>query len=153
MPVPPRSVVPGCHDGVVAKEVGRTADAGWQIGVSKVLPFPLTDVWAFLSSKEGTDIWLGPGPALPHERGAGYETESGTTGEVRSFHGLDRIRLTWRPKDWHHDSTVQVTVRTTGAKTTIRFHQEWLVSAQERAEQREYWTDVIERIGKAMAER
>lgn len=137
----------------MAKEVGKTADAGWQIGVSRVLPYPLTDVWAFLSSRDGTDIWLGPGAVLPKERGAGYETESGTTGEVRSFHSLDRVRLTWRPKDWDHDSTVQIALRTTGAKTTVVFHQERLASAQERDEQREYWTDVAERVSKAMAER
>jgi uncharacterized protein YndB with AHSA1/START domain len=137
----------------VGKEVGKTADVGWQIGVSRSLPYPLAEVWAFLSSKDGAEIWLGPGAVLPQERGATYETTSGTKGEIRGFRSLDRIRLTWRPKDWEHDSTVQVTVSSAGAKTTVRFHQEWLDGPEERAEQREYWTDVIERVSKALAER
>lgn len=133
--------------------MGKTAGAGWQIGVAKSLPYPVTDVWAFLSSKEGVEIWLGPGAVLPRARGATYETSSGTMGELRSFHDLDRIRLTWRPREGDHDSTVQVTVRPSGAKTTVRFHQEWLSGAEERAEQREYWQDVIERVDRALAER
>src|SRR2546426_736801 len=43
----------GCHDDRVGREVGKTADVGWQIGISKSLPYPLGAVWAFLSSKEG----------------------------------------------------------------------------------------------------
>ncbi|GAA5159640.1 MULTISPECIES: SRPBCC domain-containing protein [Amycolatopsis] len=69
---------------------------------------------------------------------------------MRSYHSLDRIRLTWRPPDWEHDSTVQVTVRTTGGKTTLRFHQERLADVGERARQRAYWTDVVERIGETL---
>lgn len=138
----------------MGKEVGRTADVGWEIGVSRTMPYPLAHVWAFLSSKEGVEIWLGPGAVLPSERGAAYETASGTKGELRALRGLDRIRITWRPEDWDHDSTVQVAVRASGpASTMIRFHQEWLAGAEERAEQREYWTDVIERVNKALAER
>jgi hypothetical protein len=34
-----------------------------------------------------------------------------------------------------------------------RSHQEWLDGPDERAEQREYWTGVIERVSKALAER
>jgi activator of HSP90 ATPase len=143
--------VPRCQNVPVTDEVGKTAGTGWQIGVSRALPYPLTDLWEFLVSAGGTEIWLGPGAVLPRERGESYETASGTTGELRSFRGLDRVRLTWRPRDWDHDSTVQFTVSTTGSKTTLRFHQEWLANAEERAQQREHWSDVIERIAAAMA--
>jgi uncharacterized protein YndB with AHSA1/START domain len=136
----------------VRTDVGKTADAGWQIGVSKTVPYPLAEVWEFLSGRDGVEVWLGPGAELPRKAGETYETESGTAGEVRSFRELDRIRLTWRPKDWDHDSTVQVTVSSSGTKTTIRFHQEWLSGPDERAEQREYWKDVIERVSTALAE-
>jgi len=40
-----------------------------------------------------------------------------------------------------------------GAKTTLRFHQEWLSGAEEREEQRAYWQDVTERVVAALAER
>jgi activator of HSP90 ATPase len=148
-------------------EVGRTADAGWQIGVSKAVAYPVAEVWEFLVSREGVEIWLGPCPELPREKGATYETANGTAGKIRSFREQDRVRLTWRPKDWEHDSTLQVAVSGTASKTTLHFHQEWLNShqewlnshqewlsgAEERELQRTYWKDVAERLVTALDER
>ncbi|NIH79287.1 SRPBCC family protein [Amycolatopsis viridis] len=132
----------------MTNEVGRTAGAGWQIGVSRTLPHPASAVWAFLTSAEGAAIWLGT--AVPERPGERYETASGTAGEVRSFRELDRIRLTWRPRDWDHESTVQVTVSGSGDRSVLRFHQEWLANAEERARQREHWTGVIDRVADAL---
>jgi uncharacterized protein YndB with AHSA1/START domain len=135
----------------MSAQVGKTAETGWQIGVSQTLPYPGAAVWDFLVSREGTEIWLGPGADLV--KGRRYETANGTTGEVRSYVEGDRVRLTWRPKDWDHDSTVQVRLSGAGTKTTLRFHQEWLSGAEEREEQRAYWKDVLERVVVALAER
>jgi activator of HSP90 ATPase len=137
----------------MGKEVGRTADSGWQIGVSRTVSYPATELWEFLVSREGVEIWLGPCPELPRERGATYETASGTVGEIRSFRAGEKIRLTWRPEDWDHDSTMQVTVSPAGAKTTLRFHQEWLAGDDERELQRAYWKDVLDRVVTALKER
>jgi uncharacterized protein YndB with AHSA1/START domain len=137
----------------MTSSVGKTAGVGWNIGVSRTLPYPAEVVWDFLVSREGVAIWLGPGVELPRETGAEYETANGTVGEIRGFADGDRVRLTWRPSDWDHDSTVQVRLSGAGAKTTLRFHQEWLAGAEERAEQRAYWQDVTERVVAALAER
>jgi uncharacterized protein YndB with AHSA1/START domain len=74
---------------------------------------------------------------VPH-KGARYETTDGTSGEVRSFHELNRVRLTWRPRRWDHDTTVQVAITPRGKGTRLRFHQEWLADADERARQRDH---------------
>ncbi|MEV6442513.1 SRPBCC domain-containing protein [Amycolatopsis sp. NPDC051716] len=137
----------------MTSSVGKTADVGWNIGVSRTLPYPAEVVWDFLVSREGVTIWLGPGVELPREPGAEYETANGTVGEIRGFAEGDRVRLTWRPSDWDHDSTVQVRLSGAGAKTTLRFHQEWLADAEEREQQRAYWQDVTERVVAALAER
>ncbi|WP_370972335.1 SRPBCC domain-containing protein [Amycolatopsis sp. cg9] len=137
----------------MTSSVGKTADVGWNIGVSRTLPYPAETVWDFLVSRDGVAIWLGPGVELPREPGVEYETANGTVGEIRSYVEHDRVRLTWRPSDWDHDSTVQVRLSGAGAKTTLRFHQEWLASAGEREEQRAYWQDVTERVVTALAER
>lgn len=137
----------------MTNEVGRTAEVGWQVGVSRTLPHPPAAVWAFLTSKEGAGIWLGPCAGVPARQGERYETDSGTQGEIRSLRELDRIRLTWRPKDWDHDSTVKVALSASGAKTVVRFHQEWLANAEERAGQREYWRGVMDRVADALAAR
>lgn len=137
----------------MTSSAGKTADVGWNIGVSRTLPYPAETVWDFLVGRDGVAIWLGRGVELPREPGEEYETENGTVGEIRSFVAGDRVRLTWRPQDWDHDSTVQVRLSGSGAKTTLRFHQEWLSDAEEREQQRAYWQDVTDRVVAALAER
>jgi uncharacterized protein YndB with AHSA1/START domain len=44
--------------------IGKTKDAGWQIGVSRTLAHPADKVWELLTSERGTAVWLGPGAGL-----------------------------------------------------------------------------------------
>ena len=133
------------------REVGHTRDAGWEIGVSKTIDRPVGEVWDFITSPDGIALWLGEGVTLPAERGAGYETAAGVQGETRSIRELDRIRLTWQPPDWSHDTTLQLAVRSTGpGRTTLVVHQERLADASEREQQRRHWQDVITSITDAL---
>lgn len=135
------------------REVGRTRDAGWQIGVSKTIDRPVEEVWDFITSPEGMAIWLGEGVTVLSEKGAGYETAAGIHGETRSFRELDRVRLTWRPADWSHDTTLQLAVRSAGAgRTMLRIHQERLADAAEREQQRRHWQGVITALVDALTE-
>jgi hypothetical protein len=61
---------------------------------------------------------------------------------VRGYRPEDRIRVT------HNTTTVQVTVRPSadGARTTVRFHQEHLTSAEEREQQRAHWRRVLDEV-------
>ena len=137
--------------GGVATPVGLTRDAGWQIGVSRTLDHPVGQVWEFLTSPEGRAVWLGHGVDLLDERGRAYRTAEGTAGEVRSVRDRDRIRLTWRPEGWDHDSTVQVAVTAAGGgRTVLRFHQERLADAAERARQRAHWRAVLDSVAAAL---
>jgi uncharacterized protein YndB with AHSA1/START domain len=106
--------------------VGKTKDAGWQIGVSITVGRPATEVWSRLTSPDGLAIWLGSGVELAGSAHQRYETSTGTTGEVRSHRPHDRIRLTWKPSDWDHDTTPQITLDDRGDRTGVRFHQERL---------------------------
>ena len=132
---------------------GHTKDAGWEIGVSKTLPARVDHLWDLLTSPSGLSLWLGDGVDLPSVRsGARYRTADGTEGEIRSYHERHRIRLTWRPKDWDHDTTLQLTVRQAAGpgKTRLGIHQEWLAGAEERERQRGHWQAVIARIEEAL---
>lgn len=134
-------------------EVGHTRDAGWEIGVSRTLPQAPDTVWALLTGPEGLALWLGPDAVLTPERGAPYRTSDGTVGQVRSYRPHDRVRLTWRPPGWDHDSTVQVAiVPASGNRTSVRFHQERLSGPQEREEQRAHWRAVLDAIEDALAQ-
>jgi uncharacterized protein YndB with AHSA1/START domain len=131
---------------------GKTKDAGWQIGVSRTIDAPLAAVWEWLTAREGVRLWLGPGATLPTAKGDTYETADGIRGELRSYRPDDRIRLTWQPATWSHDSTVQVAVQAKGAKTMVRFHQERLVDGAEREQQRSYWGSILNRLDTEIAE-
>lgn len=137
-----------------SRETGHTKGAGWEIGVSRTVPHSVGDVWDFLTSKQGASVWLGSGVQRVDETGRGYETTDGTTGEVRGFRARDRLRLTWRPVDWNHDSTVQVAVSSPGAdRTTVTFHQERLADSAEREQQRAHWQAVMDALITALDER
>jgi uncharacterized protein YndB with AHSA1/START domain len=129
---------------------GKTRDAGWEIGVSRTVNHPVERVWDVLTSRRGLATWLGAGARPNPEKRATYTSTDGTTGEVRSWHPRDRIRATWRPAGWDHDSTVQVAVAGRGEKTRITLHQERLASARERETQREHWQAVMDRIVEAL---
>jgi len=132
--------------------VGRTRDAGWQIGVSKTIDHQVGAVWDFITSPEGVAIWLGEGVTVLSELGAGYETTAGVHGETRGFRELDRIRLTWQPSDWSHDTTLQLTVQSAGeGRTRLGVHQERLADAGEREHQRRHWQGVIAALAAALA--
>src|SRR5215207_10427491 len=98
-----------------ARPVGLTRDAGWEVGVSRTVPHALDEVWRLLTSDEGLALWLGEGARLDPVRGSRYATADGTEGEVRGYREGNRIRLTWRPPGWSHDSTLQVAVTPGGA--------------------------------------
>ena len=133
--------------------VGLTKDVGWQIGVSKTVDHPVEDVWGFVTSPEGIAIWLGEGVTVLSEPGEGYETTAGVRGETRSFRELDRLRLTWQPPGWHHETTLQLTVTSAGAgRARLGVHQERLANAEEREQQRTHWRGVINALVTALNE-
>jgi uncharacterized protein YndB with AHSA1/START domain len=135
-------------------QVGLTRDAGWQIGVSKTVEHPVEDVWSFITSPEGIAIWLGEGVTVLSEPGEGYETTDGIRGETRSFRELDRLRLTWQPAGWRHETTLQLTVTSAGAgRARLGVHQERLANAEEREQQRAHWRGVIKGLVDALDDR
>lgn len=132
--------------------VGKTKDAGWQVGVSITVPRPGPEVWHWLVSREGLATWLGHGIEFSGEKGETYESEGGIRGELRSYRPLDRIRLTWHPPAWDHESTVQVAVDDKGDRTRIVFHQERLADAEERATQRDHWKSIATEVASRLTE-
>jgi len=129
--------------------VGETKDVGFQIGVSRTLPYRVEDVWELLTGVDGLGLWLGVLEEWEPVKGGRYRTDAGTVGEIRSFRENDRIRMTWRPAGWNHDSTVQVAMTPREGRTVLRFHQEWLANPDERARQREYWQRVMATVVEA----
>jgi uncharacterized protein YndB with AHSA1/START domain len=128
-----------------ARSTGLTKDAGWQVGVSRTLRQSPATVWEFISGPGGLALWLGAGARLTPERGSGYETDAGATGEVRGYRPGDRIRVTYG------DTTVQVAVSAAGGgRSVLVFHQERMAGPEERERQRAHWRRVMEQVVEAL---
>ncbi|APU12754.1 MULTISPECIES: hypothetical protein [Actinoalloteichus] len=129
---------------------GLTKDAGWQLGVRRTVPVPSDVVWDYLT-REGLVVWLGE--TVLGATGEWYETADGTRGQLRSRSEGVRLRLTWQPTGWAHDSTLQLTLQRAVSGTTIAIHQERLRSAQDRASLLIHWRAVLGRIVEQLAVR
>lgn len=136
------------------RDVGKTRDAGWQVGARRTLPIGLDDAWRLITSREGVRAWLGDGARVAFERGREYALADGSAGTVRVVEPESHVRLTWQPDGWPRPSTIQVRVLPAGERTTIAFHQEHMPDAAARQERRAHFTaalDALERLIAAKA--
>jgi uncharacterized protein YndB with AHSA1/START domain len=136
-------------DSRVPTPTGQTKDAGWEVGVRKTVDAPLDTVWTFLLGA-GLPIWLGNTTLVP-EKGAPYETDDDIKGIILSYTEGLRIRLSWQPGEWNHESTLQLTVKEAATGTTIGFHQERLTGREERKIMLGHWKDVVQQLDDAIA--
>lgn len=126
------------------REVGKTADVGYQIGVRRTLSCGEEDLWSLILSPAGMSVWLGG--AIELADGASYTLDDGTRGEVRVYKPWSHIRLTWQPEGWARPSTVQVRVGAASRGTTLSFHQENLADGEARTAMKAHWERVIEKL-------
>jgi uncharacterized protein YndB with AHSA1/START domain len=129
---------------------GLRQDGVWEIGVSRTLPVAMDDAWSFLVSERGLATWLGPGVRLPDQPTELFTSADGGSGELRSFHPLDRVRVQWQPAGADHTTVVQCTVSGRPGGTTVRFHEEHLIDEVEREQQRAHWRAVMDEVEAAL---
>jgi hypothetical protein len=117
----------------IMKTVGSTKDAGWQFGLRKTFHYRQSEVWDFMFSPEGQQVWLGK---TKQELSAGepFQTDDGLEGTVSVLKPYSHIRLTWKPKDRNQATWLQVRVMGDDQKAVISFHHDHLDSEEERAE-------------------
>ena len=114
------------------------------MGVRRTIPVPAPAVWSFLTG-EGISLWLGDA-ALPATVGAEYRTAQGVAGRIRGWTEGRRVRLTWRPEHWDHDSTFQLTVIPVVTGSTIALHHERLADEGEREHMLAHWRAVLDTV-------
>ena len=135
------------------KTVGKTKHTGYQAGVRRTFAIPPDQVWDFLTSEAGLQLWVGEISNLNLEKGASYQTDDGTSGKIATVTPGGHIRLTWQPAGWSQSSTLQVRVIPNREKTTISFHQENLTGPEHRASMLEHWKAVLIRMGELLDNR
>jgi len=132
------------------RQVGETADSGFQIGVQRTLPFPAPRVWELLLSPRGLAVWLGRTGRLRLEKGARYRTREGASGELRSLTPGGHLRLSWQPPGWAKPSVIQLRLLSKAGRTAVHFHQEKLPDAKAREEMRARWKKSLEQIARML---
>jgi hypothetical protein len=58
--------------------------------------------------------------------------------------------VSWRPGEWNHDSTLQLSLKEADGVTTISFHQQKLTSRDERKMMLGRWKGVASDLEKAL---
>ncbi len=129
-------------------DVGKTADAGYQVGVRRTLPWSEERAWAVLLSPEGLRTWLGGVAKV--QAGTRFVFDNGTSGEIRVYKPWSHVRLTWQPANRETPSTLQVRVIPARSGTTVSFHQERLTGLTDRAAMKAHWEQVISRLSELL---
>ena len=102
------------------RQVGETADSGFQIGVQRTLPFPAARVWELPLSPRGLAIWLGRTGRLRLAKGARYRTREGASGELRALAPGSYLRLSWQPPGWDTPSIVALRLLEKSGRTAVQ---------------------------------
>ncbi|GAL84280.1 hypothetical protein MYP_1508 [Sporocytophaga myxococcoides] len=132
-----------------AKVVGETKDAGFQFGLRKTFHNSFEEVWTFMFSLNGLNIWLGSLATELSEKQT-YKTKEGIEGAIRLIKVYSHIRLTWKKKGWNNVSQLQVRVMNNEGKTVISFHHDHLSDVNQRNEMKDHWNKVMEKISKEL---
>ena len=85
---------------------------------------PLKEVWNFLLSKHGLQIWLGTWKLDKWETGITFITNDGIRGEVRVFNPYSHIRLLWQRENWSNITIIEIRTVSDDERTIIHIHQE-----------------------------
>jgi hypothetical protein len=125
------------------KPPGKTKDAGYQFGIRKSFPVTNEQAWKFMFSRKGIHIWLGRPDTYSFQEGTRVRTAEGIEGTIKVFTIFSHIRMTWKKPEWNNFSRLQIRVIPGKGKTTISIHQEMLNGSAQRAEMKNYWSDIM----------
>ena len=127
-------------------EVPTGAEGTPVINVSRVVPFPVDQVWQFLITPAGAEALLGEGAKLG-TKGEPWHCLDGSHGVVRSYHPMEQVRLSWHA-DQHAPATLvdlRLTAQGDGTRLDLRHEHVDDPGLGQSLSQR--WNDALGRIG------
>jgi len=122
--------------------------AGWDVGVRTTVPNTVPEVWNFLVGS-GLALWLGD-TTLPTVKGGSYLTDDQVRGTVRIYTVNSRVRVSWWPSDWPHDTVLTLTIKEADSGTTINIQHDELADRDERRMMLGHWKNVVDQLAVAI---
>ncbi len=102
-----------------ARVPNQTLKGTYTTTATKSLKIPVKEVYKFLLSIEGQNIWLKPLYPVKIAATQSFECEGGIFGEFRTVTANKKLRLTWINEDWPQKSTVQINLYLKPEKKTM----------------------------------
>ena len=116
------------------------------ITVSRVVPFPVDQVWQFLITPAGAEALLGEGAKLG-TKGEPWHCLDGSHGVVRSYHPMEQMRLTWHADEHAPATLVDLRLTAEGDGTRLDLRHEHLEDPSLGQSLSQRWNDALSRIG------
>jgi len=133
------------------KITGLTKDAGFQMGIRRVIPVAPADAWDFIFSEEGVAMWFGKvkeweGVVLNEP----FKSAGGHEGVLKVVKPYSHLRMRFKKKGWDHQTTLQIRVLKAKGGTTLAFHHDHLAGVEERKAMLSHWQKVLTRVSKKL---
>ena len=123
--------------------IGKTRDAGWQLGVRRTYPLDLWPAWECLLAPTGRAVWLGTDAPLDWSLKVPQILPHGLEIEFRVLKPGSHLRLQYFTASLARPSRLQIRVLPAKTGTTVAIHQEMLSTATERAQGLDHWKGVL----------
>jgi uncharacterized protein YndB with AHSA1/START domain len=117
------------------------------IEVSRVVPFPIDEVWQLLTTPAGAEALLGKGAYLG-TKGEPWHSEDGSHGVVRSYHPMEQIRLSWHADEHASATLVDLRLTSENGGTRLDLRHEHIDDAALARSLPQRWDDALSRIGR-----
>lgn len=122
-------------------KTGRNRGDSFDVGVRQSVAVPLDAAWAFLVGP-GLPLWLGE-TELPTNQNDTYETEDGVRGVIHRYAENEKVKLTWRPADWPHNTTLTIAVKQADGHIVVSINHDGLADREERSMMLGHWKNVL----------
>lgn len=131
--------------------IGKTKNAGWQVGIRKTIPLTSDQLWNFITGNQGMQIIIGDTISATNSYNQDRISEKEIQYKITTIVQNSHLRMQWRLPDWKEYSILQIRVYSTGQnKAVLAIHQEKLVNGNTRAVMKKYWQEKIDNIVKAI---
>lgn len=141
------------YETAIGKRIeGRNLKGEYTLSASKTFPIGAKELWKFLASPNGIEIWLKPLSEFTIKPKSFFEAEGGIFGEVRTMKEGERLRMTWQDTDWAKPSILQLwLVGRSKNKSILVFNHERLQDSRSKVFLKEHWKQVLSELHMAIS--